>query len=606
MEFQQLNSKRLLQAILSGCENLKQARKKLNAINFFPVADGDTGDNMAATAASIIENSSEQPTLEKTLESIANASIMGARGNSGMMFSSFFNGLFQSYQNSKTLNTLHFAEMLKNASAQVRSSLINPMEGTLLTIIEHWATLVENRSKEYSNFKTLCHDLLNPLKDILNQHCQYTYKNSEKVLDAGALGFYHFIEGFTQAITEDNYSYNYHSQSVDNFEVPTQDHDFTANPPINRFCTEALLRDAHITTNQLKQMLDAYGDSLVVTGHQHLQRFHIHTNQPEKIFQMLQTYGRISNPKVDDMQRQFECTLCNKPQIALLTDSSADLPITIRDKHQIHLLPINIHFNEHHLLDPYSIDANHFYKNINNQEQYPTTSAPNPLQIKNKFTELSQRYEQVVMITVSEKLSSTYATACNIAKEFTNIHVINSKLTSAAQSLFVHHAAQLMKQSSDIEHLVAEMHAAQDRSEFFVLVHKLDALMRSGRVDRVKGKFANYLGIKPIIKLNHQGQGTMHDKAFSKKSGFMRLLKSIKKEQHLRQAAIRAYAIVHAGQAEGAEQLAILAEQHLGQKALYVGPVSAAIGLHAGAFCIGIAVMYDKSTNSGCENEKST
>ena len=97
MEFQQLSAQHLLQAILSGCENLKQARKKLNEINFFPVADGDTGDNMAATASAIIENASEQATVEQTLESIANASIMGARGNSGMMFSSFFNGLFQSY-----------------------------------------------------------------------------------------------------------------------------------------------------------------------------------------------------------------------------------------------------------------------------------------------------------------------------------------------------------------------------------------------------------------------------------------------------------------------------------------------------------------------------
>jgi DegV family protein with EDD domain len=595
MEFQQLTPQRLLQAILSGCENLKQARKKLNEINFFPVADGDTGDNMAATAAAIIENAKEQPTVEKTLESVANASIMGARGNSGMMFSSFFNGLFQAHEGSKTLNTHHFAEMLKNASAQVRSSLMNPMEGTLLTVVENWAKLVESKSKDLTNFKTLCHEILNPLKDALHQHCQYTHKNSEKVLDAGALGFYHFIEGFTKALSEDNPTFTYHAQSVEHFEVPAQDHDFSGDAPTNRFCTEALLRDAHISPAQLQTLLTQFGDSIVVTGHQHLQRFHIHTNHPEKVFQKLQAMGRVANPKVDDMQRQFECHICKKRAVALLTDSSADLPIEIRDQHQIHLLPINIHFNEHHLLDPYTIDADNFYHSIQKNQQYPTTSAPNPLQIQNKFRELSQRHEKVIMVTVAEKLSSTYASACNLAQEFGNIHVVNSKVTSAAQSLFVHHAAQVLEnQHDDFDEKLNQIQSAQGKIEFFVLVNKLDALMRSGRVDKVKGTFANYLGIKPIIKLNHEGQGTMHDRALSKKAGLMRLIKSAQKEQEKRQATIVDYAIVHAGNNASAEKLAELAKAHFGKKALYIGPVSAAIGLHAGAGCVGIAAMYSK------------
>jgi DegV family protein with EDD domain len=595
MEFQQLSAQHLLQAILSGCENLKQARKKLNEINFFPVADGDTGDNMAATASAIIENASEQATVEQTLESIANASIMGARGNSGMMFSSFFNGLFQSYQNSKVLNTHHFAEMLKNASQQVRSSLMNPMEGTLLTVVENWAKLVESKSKDLTNFKTLCHDILMPLKEALHQHCQYTHTNSEKILDAGALGFYHFIEGFTKAIGEENPGFSYKSQSVAEFNVPSQDHEFSGEPPKNRFCTEALLRDAHINPNELQKFLQKWGDSIVVTGHQHLQRFHIHTNQPEKVFQMLQSMGRVANPKVDDMLRQYECHICKNRSVALLTDSSADLPINIRDRHQIHLLPINIHLNEHHLLDPYTIDSEHFYQNIKKNKQYPTTSAPNPLQIQNKFRELSQRYEKVIMVSVAEKLSSTYASAKQIAQEFGNIHVINSKLTSAAQSLFVHNAAQIIKNSSsELPEVLDEIREAHGKIEFFVLVNKLDALMRSGRVDKISGTFANLLNIRPIIKLNAEGKGTMHGKALSKKTGLMSLIKSIQKQMTDRKALLVNYAIVHAGNMEGAEQLAELAEKILGQKPLYIGPVSAAIGLHAGAGCVGIAGMFSK------------
>ena len=143
MEFQQLSPQHLLQAIISGCENLKQARKKLNEINFFPVADGDTGDNMAATAAAIIENASVQSTMHETLESVANASILGARGNSGMLFSSFFNGLYQAYSKTHSLTTNQFSDMLQKAASQVRQSLIDPMEGTLLTVVDSWAKLIQ-------------------------------------------------------------------------------------------------------------------------------------------------------------------------------------------------------------------------------------------------------------------------------------------------------------------------------------------------------------------------------------------------------------------------------------------------------------------------------
>jgi DegV family protein with EDD domain len=593
MDFQHLTPQHLLQAIISGCEHLKLARKKLNDINFFPVADGDTGDNMAATAHAIIENASLEPTVHQTLESVANASIIGARGNSGMLFSSFFNGLFQAAQQSSHLNTHHFGEMLNNAAKQVRSSLIEPMEGTLLTVVESWASLVKHRAHELTNFKTLCQDILHPLKNTLDESCHYTHKNEERVLDAGALGFYHFIEGFTQSLgNEENLSF-VKAKSVEEFHVPDIDHVFTTSPPSNRFCTEALLRDTHINPQQLKRHLQQFGDSIVVTGHQHLQRFHIHTNTPARVFDSLQALGRIANPKVDDMQRQYECHLCTPPKIGLLTDSCADLPLSIRDQFKIHLLPINIHLAEHHLLDPYSIEANHFYHQIKKTTQYPTTSAPNPLQIQNKFKELQAKNQDLLMITVADRLSSTFASASNIAKEYDNIHVVNSKLTSAAQSLLVHHAALRIQEGDiDVKTLSDELSHLNQDIVFYVLVNKLDALMRSGRVDKIKGNLANLLHLKPIIKLNSEGRGSMDGQAFTIDKGLQSILRAIEKEETIREKRLSHYAIVHAGFEEGAKKLSEHAEFKFSKPPLYIGPVSAAIGLHAGYGCVGIAAMF--------------
>jgi uncharacterized protein len=127
----------------------------------------------------------------------------------------------------------------------------------------------------------------------------------------------------------------------------------------------------------------------------------------------------------------------------------------------------------------------------------------------------------------------------------------------------------------------------------FVLVHKLDALMRSGRVDKLSGTFANWAQVKPILRLNDEGRGSMYSKALTMNQGYQQLLKAIDKEAALRQSKLKHFAVIHAGQVEGAENLAQLAASHYQQNALYIGPVSAAIGLHAGVGCIGIAAMFE-------------
>jgi DegV family protein with EDD domain len=594
MEFQQLSPQHLLHAIVSGCENLKQARQTLNEINFFPVADGDTGDNMAATAAAIIDHAKLEDSLHDTLKSVANASIMGARGNSGMLFSSFFNGLFQGFHQHQHLNTQHFSEMLKKASMQVRASLMNPMEGTLLTVIESWAHLIEKRAPEFNNFKTLCHEILQPLKQALNEKCQYTYKNTEKVLDAGALGFYHFIEGFTHSLGTDVTEKIIRHQPMEAFNLLTADHEFGSEPPKNRYCTEALLHDTHISPSQLQQKLQEFGDSIVVTGHQHLQRFHVHTNHPQKIFSWLREIGRVANPKVDDMQRQFECHICDKRPIGILTDSSADLPANIRDEQQIHLLPINIHIEEHHLLDPYSIDHHHFYQDIKKTKRYPTTSAPNPLQIQNKFRELHTKHDHLIMVSVAEKLSSTYGSAKKIAQEFPNVHVVNSKLTSVAQSLLVYDAAlKANRPDTQIHDVVNSIKQTRQNIICFVMINKLDSLIRSGRVDKYLGTFATLANLKPIMRLNEEGRGEMFDKSISSRRALQSLVTHIEKEQEKRKAKVKNFAVVHAGNEEQALQLANMVKDKFFLNPLYISPVSAAIGLHAGLGCVAISVLFE-------------
>ncbi len=198
------------------------------------------------------------------------------------------------------------------------------------------------------------------------------------------------------------------------------------------------------------------------------------------------------------------------------------------------------------------------------------------------------------MISVAEKLSSTYASACNISQEFPNIHVVNSKLTSAGQSLLVYDAALKINQpDANIDDVLMRINSSTNNIVLYVLVHKLDALMRSGRVDKLRGTFANLAGLRPIIKLNEDGRGEMYSKALSTKKGLQQLLQNVEIDQAQRNAKLAHYAIVHAGFEDGALELSQLAKEKFHQDPLYISPVSAAIGLHVGYGCVGIAAFLE-------------
>jgi dihydroxyacetone kinase-like predicted kinase len=121
----------LHQAIIRGCQSIVSVKEQLNTINIFPVADGDTGDNLASTASAIIDNSYIKPTFTEMLLSVADASLLGARGNSGIIFSQFFNSLAPQHHDKKIWDTIEFSAALSNAANSVRASITSPIDGTI-------------------------------------------------------------------------------------------------------------------------------------------------------------------------------------------------------------------------------------------------------------------------------------------------------------------------------------------------------------------------------------------------------------------------------------------------------------------------------------------
>lgn len=588
MSLEHLNPKHLHQAILSGCLYIIKHAEELNDINVFPVADGDTGSNMGATAKAVIELSSAKSSTKETLQSIAKASIIGAHGNSGIIFSQFLNGLTEANFHPEFMNCSDFAKATKKAAISVRQAINNPVEGTMLTLIEALAALANNATSD--NLGQSLHDHLPDLEqEVMKTQRAIPALKKAHVVDSGALGFYHFIEGFCDYI-----------QAPEEFKIDqtstimpkhTHQYDIAEDVLTERYCTEGVLRSMTLPHKEtLKDILVKHGDSVVITGNSELCRFHVHTNTPTKVFSEIISHGVVDYPKVDDMQRESDMIHQKHHRIALVTDSCADLPQHLLDQYFVHLLPINLLLDDHLLLDTYSFDPNEFYQKLDQFETYPKTSLPTLSKIADKFEDLSSHYDAVIVISVSQALSGTFDAITNCAKPYSNIHVIDSKTASGAQGLLVKYAGLLIEQNLPIEHILQALNKAREQTNIFVAVDQFESLIRSGRVSRLKGLLGRLSGLKPIISIKN-GQGVVCDKALSQTKSLNKLLTLSQRALTRSKKALDSYCIIHAGVEEKAKSFAELTSEALGQPPLFIKPVSTAIGLHAGYGAIAIATL---------------
>lgn len=588
MQLSHLNPNLLHQAIIRGCQSVVSVREQLNAINIFPVADSDTGDNLASTATAIITNSYIKPCFTKTLQSVAEASLLGARGNSGIIFSQFFNGLALDHHNKKTMDIREFSATLINVAVSVRRSIASPVDGTMLTMIEDFA----NTSSALSKHTTCFNQLMNKLLPILKATLESTKNRipilkEANVVDAGAFGFYFFVDGFASSLSGSRLIDNHYSKNV----IYQIEHKPTMleTLPLHRYCTEVILKADLIDKTRLAKVLEKQGDCLVMTGHERTCRLHIHTNNPSDFFSILMEHGTLEYPKVDDMLRQFQAAHEPMNDIALVTDSSADIPEAIRDEYQVHLIPLNIRIDEHHLLDRYCFEPSSFYQNLNALKKHPKTSLPSPIVIEEKLSFLSLHYKHVLVISIAKSMSGTFDAMTLAAQKYPNVKIIDSRTNSGAHGLLIQYAGELISEGLPFQSVIKYIEKAISETSIFVMVNDLEAMIRSGRIPKFAGRIGQLSGIKPIISVDKTGKASYVATATNQDHALSKIITVAQKLQSIPGKKLERYCIVHAGVDEKALDFAKRTTEAFQKPPTYIENVSPAIGLHAGYGCIALA-----------------
>ena len=595
MTVQIINSEKLYAAFLAGAREVIKQKNELNKINVFPVADGDTGTNLAFTMHAIIEEARLEDSAKKTMETIAEAALVGARGNSGIIFAQFINGLYMGLDDNEDISIKGFSRSVTNAVTYAHKAISNPVEGTIITVMRDWASSIDDLKDIATDFvEVLSKSMIIALQSLKDTPKKLKVLKDASVVDSGAKGFIHFLEGFGNFIRTGKTSESPVEVEKNIIEF-TQIHTHDTHDLSHRYCTEALVKGENLDLDRVRMNLNDLGDSLIVAGNENKMRIHIHTNTPADLFRRLKYFGQIIQQKADDMQRQYEAGHARKHKIALVTDSIADLPKDLMDKHQIHMIPLNLIVNESNYLDKLTITPSYLYELMDNADHYPTSSQPTREAAGDFLNFVSTNYDSIIVVTVSKQMSGTFDTITKAAEKLQKagkkIAIIDSKSNSAGQGLVVLKAAEFIEAGKSFEEVVHQTEKAVRNTKIFVHVKTLKYMVRSGRINKITGLVGKLMNLKPVVSIDEEGQGIIIGKALSDSSSEKKMQALVKEIAQTKN--ITEYSIVHADAEEQASQYAKVFTSLIGKEPTYITSISSIVAMNAGVGCVAIAVTTD-------------
>ena len=311
---EKINGLVLAEMIDLGSKNLAKNAEKINALNVFPVPDGDTGTNMnlsmssgaKETAANVVENIGE---LGK---SFSKGLLMGARGNSGVILSQLFRGMSQHIADKKEVNAKEFAEAIQNGVSIAYKAIIKPVEGTILTVAREAA---EAGMKAAENTTSVVE-----VMEAIYAEAQASLKRTPELLpilkevgvvDSGGQGLVCVYQGFVAALKGEKIE---GLEAVETNVVDMQfedDHDMDFMNPediVYGFCTEFTVRldkeKKEFNEDKFREDMSKFGDSLLVISDSEFVKIHVHTETPGDVFNYGQQYGELIKIKSDNMREQ--------------------------------------------------------------------------------------------------------------------------------------------------------------------------------------------------------------------------------------------------------------------------------------------------------------
>ena len=299
-------------ALLGSLAWLTANQEEVNRLNVFPVPDGDTGTNMLLTLQSAVEDirESDAKEISKIAALAAHGSLMGARGNSGVILSQIFRGFAKHVQGKAELTPAELADALEEAANAAYRAVIKPTEGTILTVAREAGKAARAAAADpQARVNTVIRAACKAAKAATdNTPTQLAILREAGVVDAGGFGLQVILEGFLKTVEESEGQVPTARPAERAVAVPAQ-RSLELPEEGWGYCTEFLIEGQGMSVDEIRDTIAAMGNSAIVVGDEDLIRVHVHTNEPTKVLAYASGVGTLARTKVDDMSKQHRVIL---------------------------------------------------------------------------------------------------------------------------------------------------------------------------------------------------------------------------------------------------------------------------------------------------------
>jgi len=289
-----------------GLEAIEERQQEIDMLNVFPVPDGDTGRNMYLTMAAAVKEleKTTSPNVEDVGDAVARGSLMGARGNSGVILSQLIRGLTDGLKGKENVTVQDFAGAWHTAVASAYRAVIKPVEGTMLTVAKSLAREIKEAASLNSNLEKVLEQAIYKGYETLEQTPEMLpVLKKAGVVDAGGKGLLVILEGGLNALS--NGAYTVQTPALQpSIGITSLPEDSLEQDLTYMYCTEFLLNaDSYLETD-IKEHLNDLGGSIVTGNAGTFMKIHIHTNKPGMVLEYCQQHGTLHDIKIDNMHDQ--------------------------------------------------------------------------------------------------------------------------------------------------------------------------------------------------------------------------------------------------------------------------------------------------------------
>ena len=321
-----ITGKQYCEMIISGCNHISNQKAAINALNVFPVPDGDTGTNMSLTisAAARELQAMGDCTVAQASDRAAGAMLKGARGNSGVILSLLFRGISKGLKDKETASAKDFAEAINQGVKAAYRAVMKPTEGTVLTVsrvaAERLTAYVEKA--DISMEEALAYYVSEANKVLAETPEMLPQLKQAGVVDAGGKGFAVVMEGALSAlqgnpIQPQEVAEEVADSVVDEMPMREEDIKFT-------YCTEYIVTVDETAKKdnpaELRSYLESIGDSVVCVPDNDIIKIHVHTNHPGRAIEEALRYGSLVNLKIDNMKEEFRARQKSEPEAPAIAE----------------------------------------------------------------------------------------------------------------------------------------------------------------------------------------------------------------------------------------------------------------------------------------------